>query len=296
MGLLNRQYFSGVRNLLTKPREFGILPAHFWEDFPRLLAADGRVGELLERAERMHAECWDLLAASGNAPPEGLSIEQPFGGGLPPPAHLSRPGSHLPRPRPLTNHGSRKMRHWEAPINETVLAPRRISLGMGGGGQDLNGIDVVEHLEYVEQVRKDPTVAERNPTIVAKWAGGTRARVERQGVVVHIGGEGDPSAMWMFLASLAVRVVEVVATHASLLGIEIENLDVEAKGHFSIQRLLGLDGPAPGYDRISYTVRLRGKGATEEKVAGLREMCERGSLVEDSLSRKIPIELKVEVA
>jgi len=76
LGLLNRQYFNGVRNLLTKPREFRTLPAHFWEDFPRLLVADGRVGELLERAERMHAECWDLLAASGYAPPEGLSIEQ----------------------------------------------------------------------------------------------------------------------------------------------------------------------------------------------------------------------------
>lgn len=171
-----------------------------------------------------------------------------------------------------------------------------MSLSMGEAGRVLNGVDLAEHLEYVEQVRKDPTVAERNPSIVAKWVGGTRSRVDRQGVVVHMGGEGDPSAMWMFLASLAACDVEVVATHASLLGIEIEDLEVEAKGHFSIQRLLGLEGPAPGYDWISYAVRLRGKGATQEKMARLREMCERGSPVGDSLSRKIPVELKFEVA
>jgi len=74
--LLNCKYFNGIRNLLTKPREFGRLPTHFWEDFPRLLAADGPATELLERAERMYAECRDLLAASGNASPEGLLIEQ----------------------------------------------------------------------------------------------------------------------------------------------------------------------------------------------------------------------------
>jgi len=169
-------------------------------------------------------------------------------------------------------------------------------LGMGEAGKVLNGIDLDEQVEYVEQVRKDPTVAERNPSIVAKWVGGTRSRMEREGVVVHLGGGGDPSAMWMFLASLAACDVEVVATHASLLGIEIEDLEVEAKGHFNIQRLLGLEGPAPGYDRISYTVRLRGRGATQEKVARLKEMCEHGSPVGDSLSRKIPIELKFEVA
>jgi KNTase C-terminal domain len=76
VGLLNRQYFNGFRNLLTKPREFARLPAHFWEDFPRLLAADGPAKELQERAERMHSECRELLSASGNAPAEGLSIEQ----------------------------------------------------------------------------------------------------------------------------------------------------------------------------------------------------------------------------
>jgi hypothetical protein len=67
----------------------------------------------------------------------------------------------------------------------------------------INGVNVAEFKQYVEQVRKDPSEAERNPKIVARWLGGSRAQVEREGVVVHMGGDQDPSAMWMFLASLA---------------------------------------------------------------------------------------------
>lgn len=162
------------------------------------------------------------------------------------------------------------------------------------GEETINEINVTEFREYVEQIRKDPSVAERDLKIVAQWTGGTRARVEREGTVIHMGGDEDPSAMWVFLATLAACDVEVVATHASLLGLKIENLEVEATGHFDIRRLLGLDGPGPGYDGIAYTVRLRAPGATKEQIERLRAMCERGSPVGDSLARPIPLELKIE--
>ena len=158
----------------------------------------------------------------------------------------------------------------------------------------INGMDVVGFREYVDKVQLDPSVAERSPTIVARWAGGSRARVERDGDVIRMGGDDEPSAMWMFLASLAACDIEVVATHASLLGLEIESLEIEAKGHFDIRRLLGLDGPTPGYDGVTYTVKLRAPGATEEQIGRLRAMCEDASPVGDSFARAIPLELKIE--
>jgi uncharacterized OsmC-like protein len=109
-------------------------------------------------------------------------------------------------------------------------------------------------------------------------------------------GDENPSAMWMFLASLAACDVEVVATHAPLLGIEIEHLEIEAKGHFDIHRLLGLDGPPPGYDKIGYTIRLRARGAATEKIEALRRVCERASPVGDSMSKAIPLKLEIEAA
>jgi len=75
VALLNRQHFNGIRNLLTKPREFALLPPHFWEDYPRLIAADGTVGDLLGAAERMHDECGHLLQGAGYALPRVESLE-----------------------------------------------------------------------------------------------------------------------------------------------------------------------------------------------------------------------------
>ncbi len=159
----------------------------------------------------------------------------------------------------------------------------------------MNGINVREMEEYIQGCARDPSQAERNPVVVAKWVGGSQAHVDFGKSSVYIGGDDDPSAMKMFLACLAACDVEVVATHASLMGLRIEDLEIEAKGHFTVRRFLGLEGPPPGYDRLSYTVRLRAPGATEEQIAKLKEMCERGSPVGDSFARSTPPSLHLEV-
>jgi len=76
VAFLNRQHFNGIRNLLTKPREFSILPPHFWQDYPRLLAVDGETRELAVRAERLYGECRAILASAGQTIPDGLSLEE----------------------------------------------------------------------------------------------------------------------------------------------------------------------------------------------------------------------------
>lgn len=166
---------------------------------------------------------------------------------------------------------------------------------MTKGGKVINGIDVAELHEYIETVRRDPAQAERNPTFVARWRGGPRSEVRIGDTTLHVGGEGEPTAMQVLLASLGACDAEVVATHAALLGLEVEDLEVEVTGHYAIQRLLGLEGPTPGYGRVDYTVRLRAPGATEEQVARLREMCEKGSPVGASLGSAVPLTLEVEV-
>jgi len=129
--------------------------------------------------------------------------------------------------------------------------------------------------------------------LTAHWVGKDRARVELRDKMVHVGGDGDFSAMQLLLASLAACDVEVITTHASLLGLAIEDLTIEARGHFNIQRLLGITpSAAPGFDQISYTVKLRVPSATDEQVTLLREMCERASPVGNSLARSIPLELE----
>jgi hypothetical protein len=88
--------------------------------------------------------------------------------------------------------------------------------------------------------------------------------------------------------------VDLIAMHASFLGLKIERLSVEATGHFNVQSYLGLeDAPGSGYDSISYTVHLSVPGATPEQITYLRQRCERSSPVGDSLNRAIPLKLEI---
>jgi uncharacterized OsmC-like protein len=98
--------------------------------------------------------------------------------------------------------------------------------------------------------------------------------------------------MRMLLMSMAACDVDVIASRASLRGIEIESLSVEATGHFNVQRYLGLDVPVrPGYERIAYTVRLKTRGATPAQLEELRVACEADSPVGDTLKRQVEITL-----
>ena len=158
---------------------------------------------------------------------------------------------------------------------------------------EINGVNVAELLEFKNVCKQDSTRADRNPALVAHWEGGSRSRVEFKGMAVHLGGDGEFNPMQMFLATLAACDVDLIAMHASFLGLKIESLSVEATGHFNVRSYLGLDGaPGSGYDGISYTVRLSVPGATPAQIAHLRERCERSSPVGDSMARAIPLKLE----
>ena len=78
-------------------------------------------------------------------------------------------------------------------------------------GQRLNGLDVDELRAYIDSVKADAAQADRDPTVVARWVGGTRAEVVSTlgGPAVYMGGDDDPSAMGMLLRGLAACDIEV---------------------------------------------------------------------------------------
>ncbi len=156
----------------------------------------------------------------------------------------------------------------------------------------INDVNVAELLEFKDAVKGDPSMADRNPTLTAHWVGGSRSRIEFRDMTTHLGGDDEFNPMQMLLATMAACDVDLIAMHASFLGLEIKDLSVEATGHFNVRSYLGLEGAPPsGYDAISYTVRLSAPGATPTQIEYLRERCERSSPVGDSLARAIPLKL-----
>jgi uncharacterized OsmC-like protein len=170
----------------------------------------------------------------------------------------------------------------------------------GGGigrpvGQDINAVNVKELTEYVAERKANPEKCNVRRTLRAEWVGGTRARVySDSGKELFVGGEDDFGAMSVALASLLACEVDVIATHATLRGIELEELSMEGTGDFNNARYLGVARePNPGYKQIDYTVRIRAKNATKDQLEDLVKLCETVSPVGDTLSRNVMLKLNV---
>lgn len=156
----------------------------------------------------------------------------------------------------------------------------------------VNGINVTGWEGFREDVRKDASLADRQPTVIATWVGGSRSRVEFGGKTMHIGGNEDFNAMQTLLGALAACDVDLLTLHAALLGLEIKDLRVEATGHFNVKAYLGLEAPGSGYTGISYRIILNAPDASDEQIRSLRERIERSSPVGDSLGRSIPLTIE----
>lgn len=144
-------------------------------------------------------------------------------------------------------------------------------------------------------VERDPSLARHSPKVVGRWVGGDASRIECDGAAISLGGEGNLSPMEALLAALAACEVDVVATNASLLGLDVERLTVEATGSFDVRSYLGFDdAPSPGFEAVSYVVHATIADATPQQLRRLQDRCERSSPVADSLARAIPLELSFE--
>lgn len=160
----------------------------------------------------------------------------------------------------------------------------------------VNGMDVESLNSYVDRVRQDRSVADRNFVAVAHWEGEARSRVEVDGrKSLSLGGNDEFSAMHAVLGALAACDIEVIATHATLAGLEIRDLRVEARGDFNVAPLLGVESPTDAaYEAITYKVVMDAPGATEEQLDRLRQACENFSPVGDSLRKAIPVTFEFE--
>ena len=158
-------------------------------------------------------------------------------------------------------------------------------------GARINGMDVAELREYIESVEADSTKGEHEPTMTARWIGGLRAAVTSSlgGPVVFMGGDDEPGAMGMLMRSVAACDIEVVVTKATLLGVRIRELTIEATGHFNVAQYLGVaTEEGSGYSRVSYVVHLKVDSATPEQVKEIREALD-ASPVGDTLKRAVPV-------
>jgi hypothetical protein len=56
-----------------------------------------------------------------------------------------------------------------------------------------------------------------------------------------------------------------MSAQCAIRGITLEHLEIETKGEIDLRGFLGIDSTiAPGYESLSYTVRIKGDGTKEQ--------------------------------
>ncbi|MCD9111584.1 OsmC family protein [Bradyrhizobium japonicum] len=147
----------------------------------------------------------------------------------------------------------------------------------------VNGINLDDLFALIDDVKREPAKGKTNWHVITTWQGQTRSRTEVEGY--GLGGEqvsrrfsidiDEPRELggsnnfanpqeYLIAALNACMTVGYVA-QCAVRGITLESLSIETDGDIDLRGFLGVD-PAvpPGYETLSYTVRIKGGGTKEQ--------------------------------
>lgn len=144
----------------------------------------------------------------------------------------------------------------------------------------LNGIDVAGLREAIDGISNDPSQGMVRFRVRSGWVSGTKSRhvvdgfelagekiarpfeFETDEPLELFGGNTTPNPQEYLMGALNACMMVGYVAGAALRGIRLTKLEVECDGEIDLRGFLGIDGRVkPGYDRISYTVRIAGDGS-----------------------------------
>jgi uncharacterized OsmC-like protein len=147
----------------------------------------------------------------------------------------------------------------------------------------VNGINVDDLLALIDDVKCEPAKGKTNWHVTTTWQGQARSRAEVESY--EIGGEKVPRRFSIdidephelggsnsfanpqehLIAALNACMTVGYVAQCAVRGITLESLAIETDGEIDLRGFLGID-PAvpPGYENLSYTVRIKGNGTKEQ--------------------------------
>jgi uncharacterized OsmC-like protein len=153
----------------------------------------------------------------------------------------------------------------------------------------VNGINVDDLFALIEGVKRDTARAKTNWRVKTTWQGQARSRAQVEGF--RIGGEQVPRRFSIdidepcelggtdqfanpqehLIAALNACLTVGYVAQCAVRGIALESLEIETMGEIDLRGFLGVDPSVPpGYENLSYVVRIKGSG-TKEQFAEIHE-------------------------
>jgi uncharacterized OsmC-like protein len=151
--------------------------------------------------------------------------------------------------------------------------------------------------EKIAFLEKNPQFAKAVFKASAELVGGTQVDAKvRQHPPMRIdeppelgGTDTGPNPVELLLVSLGSCQEIVYSLYALMMGIELESVVVEVKGHLDVRGLFGIgEGVPPGFQKISYETRIASK-ASPEMIERLVKTVETHCPSLDTLKRPIEV-------
>jgi len=178
-----------------------------------------------------------------------------------------------------------------------------------------NGVDTAALFATLDHVKAMPELARFQFRATNTWVTGTHSRSTIHGFhgamqdmehkeaftfdadhpVVLTGADNGPTPVEFLLHALAACLTAGVANIAAARGIELTEVSSTVEGDIDLLGILGMsDEVRNGYQGIRITMRLR--GADPEAMRKVVEQSRRRSAVYDTLTRGVPVDVRVDVA
>jgi uncharacterized OsmC-like protein len=147
----------------------------------------------------------------------------------------------------------------------------------------INGLNVGGLLALIDDIKRQPEKGKTNWHVVTTWQGRTRSRAEIESYGLggrkvprrfsidideprELGGADDfANPQEHLIAALNACMTVGYVAQCAMRGITLESLSIETDGDIDLRGFLGID-PAvpPGYEKLNYTVRIKGSGTREQ--------------------------------
>lgn len=177
----------------------------------------------------------------------------------------------------------------------------------------INGIDVGALGDVVQAVTADPSKGIVGLRVATKWKGQARTETTIDGyslggqqidrhfkLVVDeplelLGQNTAPNPQEYLMTALNACITVGYVAGAAVAGIVLDSVEIETHGEIDLRGFFGLDPSVKaGYDKLHYTVRLKGNG-TAEQFREIHENVLRTSPNYFNVTQPVPVEATLEV-
>lgn len=179
--------------------------------------------------------------------------------------------------------------------------------------QPINGIDVAALAEVAQTVAANPAEGRVGFRVRTAWAGQTTSETRIESYTLGgraidrnftlrvdeplelLGQNTAPNPQEYLMTALNACIMVGYVAGASVKGIRLESVEIETDGELDLRGFLGIDPTVrPGYQRLNYTVRIKGDGTAEE-FREIHENVLRTSPNYFNVTQPIPVDATLEV-